>query len=116
LHFPECNNALSAFCGLGRPAACATPLLILAAEGTTSTFNAEAALRSVGPAPPKVMPYLAKLLYHKNPGVCKRAAKAILRAARLQVSRGSGESDEDLLNSVRKWWEKEGMNVDWGRG
>ncbi len=108
--FPEHNNALSAFCGIGKPAACATPLLILAAEGTTSVFNAEAALRRIGPAPRKVMPYLARLLYHPNPGVRSRAAKAIIDSADLEAKQFS---EQDVVGSLRKWWEEEGSNKEW---
>ena len=108
--FPECNNALNAFGGIGKPAACATPLLILAAEGTTSVFNAEASLRRIGPAPKSVMPYLARLLYHQNPGVCSRAAKAIVACARLEAGRFP---EQDMVGSIRKWWEEEGSKKEW---
>jgi hypothetical protein len=74
---------LAAFGRIGKPAACAVPFLILAAEGTTATFNAESSLKRVGPAPRRVMPYLARLLYHQNPGVRKRAADAIIVSAAL---------------------------------
>jgi tetratricopeptide (TPR) repeat protein len=108
--FPEMNNALGAFGGIGQPAACATPFLILAAEGTTSVFNAEASLRQVGPAPREVMPYLAKLLYHRNPGVCRRAAKAIIASAGLEATRFS---EQDMVGSVRAWWQDEGSKKEW---
>jgi len=111
--FPENNNALSAFCGLGHTAACARPLLILAAEGTTSTFNAEAALRDVGPAPKQVMPYLAKLLYHKNPGVRKRAAQAILETTGLQNDSAAGKSEDERIAVLQHWWETDGMKNNW---
>ncbi len=108
--FPELNNALRAFGGIGKPAACATPFLILAAEGTTSVFNAEYSLRVVGPAPRGVMPYLARLLYHQNPGVCRRAAKAIIASASLEAIRFS---EQDMVGPVRKWWEDEGSKKAW---
>ena len=108
--FPQCNNALGAFGGIGKPAACATPLLILAAEGTTSVFNAEASLRRIGPAPRSVMPYLARLLDHPNPGVCNRAAKAIIASAHLEARQ---LSEQDMVGSLRKWWEEEGSKKEW---
>jgi hypothetical protein len=108
--FPQVNNALGAFGGIGKPAACATPLLILAAEGTTSVYNAEASLRRIGPAPKSVMPYLARLLYHQNPGVCLRAAKAIIASA------GLGNRhfpEQNAVESVANWWEEEGCKQEW---
>jgi tetratricopeptide (TPR) repeat protein len=108
--FPQVNNALNAFGGIGKPAARATPLLILAAEGTTSVFNAEASLRRIGPAPKSVMPWLARLLDHPNPGVCQGAAKAIVASARLDPTRFSGQ---DMVDSIRKWWEEEGSKQEW---
>jgi tetratricopeptide (TPR) repeat protein len=108
--FPQVNNALNAFGGIGKPAARATPLLILAAEGTTSVFNAEASLRRIGPAPRSVVPYLARLLYHQNPGVARRAAKAIMAGANLDATRFS---EQDLVESLRKWWEEEGSKKEW---
>jgi hypothetical protein len=108
--FPQVNNALNAFGGIGKPAACATPLLILAAEGTTSVFNAEASLRRIGPAPKSVMPYLARLLHHPNPGVCNRAAKAIIASAGLADRRFP---QQNVVESVSKWWDEEGSKQDW---
>lgn len=58
-------------------------------------------------------PYLAKLLYHKNPGVRKRAAKAILQTPRLQATDIHDKSDEELIAFVREWWETDGMKVQW---
>jgi hypothetical protein len=56
------------------------------------------------------MPYLARLLYHQNPGVCRRAAKAIIASASLEAIRFS---EQDMVGPVRKWWEDEGSKKAW---
>jgi len=86
------------------------PFLILATEGTTSTFNVTFSLKTVGPAPKRVMPYLAKLLYHQNPAVCRRAADAIVKCAGLEPAKFSGP---DIVVSLRQWWEDEGCKKEW---
>jgi hypothetical protein len=104
-------NAPNVLGSIGRAAACATPLLILAAEDTgTAAVNAQVALRRVGPAPGRVMPYLARLLYHQNPGVCLRAAKAIIASASLDPKQFP---EPEVVSLVRGWWENVGCAKDW---
>jgi hypothetical protein len=109
------GNALAALANIGEPAGCALPVLILASEGSDYLFNVKAALARIGPAPPRVMPYLARLLYHKNPAVAEQAAQAMTETAGLKARRFAGKSGEELILGVRNWWEQDGSRRDWAR-
>lgn len=109
------NNALAALSGSGKSAGCALPVLILASEGSESLFNVKAALSRVGGAPPRVMPYLARLLYHKSPTVVEKAARAMIETAALRGLPFDDQSGEELIRAVRNWWEQDGSRRDWAR-
>lgn len=110
--FQDYNNALYAIGAIGRPAACVKPLLILAREnGDNGNFGY--ALKRIGPAPKRVMPLLAQLLYHKNPEICKLAANAVIETAGLNRNELKNASDQQRLAEVRSWWEKEGTSQHW---
>ena len=109
--FEDYNNALSALGGLGQAAGCAKPLLILARENAENS-NFAYALKRIGPAPRRVMPLLAQLLYHKDPEVCKLAAKAIMETASLGPQ-FQNLTEERQVAEVRKWWEETGSRMKW---
>jgi tetratricopeptide (TPR) repeat protein len=109
------GNALAALSGFGRSAGCAMPVLILASEGSEYLFNVKAALAQIGPAPPRVMPYLARLLYHKSPAVVEKAARAMIETAALNRPPFRDQSGEELIHAVRYWWEQDGSKQDWMR-
>ena len=111
--FEDYNNALYALGQMGTAAACAKPLLIVALEDSRSVFNAKFAMKKTGPAPPRVMPYLARLLHHKNNSVAEKAANAIVESAELKGPGFDGKSGEELIVAVRDWWEREGGGRDW---
>jgi len=111
--FQDYNNAFMALGSLGRLAACAKPLLILARENSDNG-NISYALKQIGPAPRQVMPQLAQLLYHKSPEVCKMAARAVIETADLGKNRFNEIPDDQLVASVRKWWEDDGSKQSWG--
>jgi tetratricopeptide (TPR) repeat protein len=113
--FQDYNNALSALGGIGKPAACAKPLLILAMEDSRSVFNAEYALKKVGPAPRRVMPYLAQLLHHKNAAICEQAARAMIETANMDKDAFAGKSGEPLVLALRQWWEAQGVKQAWSQ-
>lgn len=110
--FQDYNNAFLVLGSLGRLAACAKPLLILAKENSDNG-NISHALKRIGPAPRRVMPQLAQLLYHKNPEICKMAASAVIETAGLDQNQFAKISDEQLVLSVRQWWEEKGMKQEW---
>jgi hypothetical protein len=107
------NNALAALSNIGKPAGCALPVLILASEGSASLFNVTAALGRVGTAPPRAMPYLARLLYHKSHSVAEKAAKAMVKTAGFKGPSFGERSGEELVRAVRNWWEQDGSRQDW---
>jgi hypothetical protein len=111
--FEDYNNALYALGQMGTAAACAKPLLIVALEDSRSVFNAKYAMKKTGPAPPRVMPYLARLLHHKNNSVAERAANAIVESADLKGPGFDGKSGEELIVAVRDWWEESGDKQGW---
>ncbi len=110
--FQDYNNALAALGALGRAAGCAKPLLILARENAENG-NFKYAFKQIGPAPRRVMPQLAFLLYHQNPAICKLAARAMVETARLDPARFKKMPDDQLVVSLRDWWEKDGCKQDW---
>ena len=106
--------ALRALAGIGNPAACATPVLILASEANPEyPFNAAVALEKVGTPPKSVVPYLAKLLFHRSASVCKMAAKAIIGAGNLDKNQFTGKTGEPLILALRQWWEEQGSKQEW---
>lgn len=107
------GTALAALAGIGKPAACAMPVLILASEGSGYLFNVKAALKQVGPAPRRSMPHLARLLYHKSQAVEVKAARAMIETAALPAATYAGQTEEQLIVSLRTWWEQEGSHQDW---
>jgi tetratricopeptide (TPR) repeat protein len=109
------GNALAALSNIGKPAGCALPVLILASEGSDYLFNVKAALARVGPAPPRVMPYLARLLYHKSPTIVEKAAQAMVETAGLKGTPFADKSGEELIHAVRNWWEQDGHKREWSR-
>jgi hypothetical protein len=111
--FTVYGSALAALAGIGKPAACATPILILATEGSEYAFNVAAALEKVGTPPKRVIPYLARLLYHRSASVCEKAAKAIVETANLDKNQFAGKSGDQVILSVRNWWEEEGIKKEW---
>jgi len=98
---------------MGKPAAGAMPVLILASEGSGYLFNVKAALANVGTAPPSSIPYLARLLYHKNPTIGEKAAKAMVETAELSGEPFDAKSGEALTVAMRTWWETHGRTRDW---
>jgi len=110
--FQDYNNALLALGSLGRAAGCAKPLLILSRENADNG-NFNYALKKIGPAPRRVLPLLAQLLYHKNPEICKMAAHAVIETTGLDKSRFQNQSDEQLILLIREWWESEGCKQEW---
>jgi hypothetical protein len=97
---------------MGKAAGCAKPLLILARENADNG-NFNYALQRIGPAPRRVMPQLAALLYHKNPTICKLAAQAMIETAALDRKQFKGLSDEQQVTLVRQWWEGTGIHQTW---
>jgi hypothetical protein len=97
-----------------RCAGCAKPLLILARENADNG-NFKYAFKCIGPAPRRVMPQLASLLYHKNPEICKLAAEAMVETAKLNRQQFKGVSSEQKVVMVRQWWEEDGMKRDWSK-
>jgi hypothetical protein len=110
--FQDYNNALNALAALGSMAGCAKPLLILAQENADNG-NFQYAFKRIGPAPRRVMPQLAQLLYHKNPAICKSAALAIIETAVLDPGQFNGISEEQQVTMIRKWWETKGSLQAW---
>jgi hypothetical protein len=110
--FQDYNNALSALGALGNAAGCAKPLLILARENADNE-NFKYALKRIGPAPRRVMPQLGSLLYHQNPEICKLAAEAMVETARLDKNRFTPMPDDQLVTSLREWWEQTGAKQNW---
>lgn len=110
--FPAYNNAILALGSLGSAAACAKPLLILAQE-KEDNGNFASALRGIGPAPRRVVPQLARLLFHKNPDVCKRAAKAMLETAGSELRPYQDLADAQQVAQLRTWWEQTGAAAHW---
>lgn len=110
--FQDYNNALSAVGSLGRAAACARPLLILArANADNGNFNY--ALERIGPAPRRVMPQLAQLLDHQNPEVCRRAGEAMMQTAKSELEPFSKLSAVEQVTRLRQWWESDGQKIAW---
>jgi hypothetical protein len=107
--FQDYNNALYALGALGPAAGCAKPLLILARENADNG-NFNYAFKRIGPAPRRVMPQLAQLLYHKNPAICKLAARAMIETAALDRKQFKGLSDAQQVILIRKWWEETGSS------
>jgi len=110
--FQDYNNALYAVGALGPAASCAKPLLILARENDDNG-NFNYAFERIGPAPRRVLPELAQLLYHKNPAICKEAADAMIETAALDRRQFKDLSSEQQVVMIRKWWEDEGSKIDW---
>ncbi len=110
--FQDYNNALYALGALGPAAGCAKPLLILARENADNG-NFNYAFERIGPAPRRVLPELAQLLYHKNPAICKEAADAMIETAALDRRPFKDASSEQQVVMIRKWWEDEGGKIDW---
>ena len=110
--FQDYNNALSAVGSLGRAAACARPLLILARENKDNG-NFNYALKRIGPAPRRVLPPLAQLLDHPNPEVCRRAAEAMLQAAEPELGQFKELSAAEQVMRLRQWWESDGQKIAW---
>jgi hypothetical protein len=110
--FQDYNNAFLVLSSLGRLAACAKPLLILARENSDNG-NISHALKRIGPAPRRVMPQLVQLLYHKNPEICKMAAHAVIETAGLDQNQFEKNDDEQLVLSVRQWWVEKGVKLEW---
>ena len=108
-------GAMNILIKIGRPAACSIPILIVTAEQDDPylRLSAEEAIRVLGPAPPRTVPYLARLLYHQNPAVCLRSAKAIVVTAGLSGIGYADNTGEELVLAVRKWWGETGNKVDW---
>lgn len=109
-------GAMHTLIKIGRPAAsCAIPVLIATAEQDDPylRLSAEEAIRVLSPAPPRAIPYLARLLYHQNPAICLRAAKAIVVTAGLSGPGYAQDIGKDLVLAVRKWWEENGIKQDW---
>ena len=77
--------------------------MILARENANNG-NFNYALKSIGPAPRRVMPLLAQLLYHKDPEICKLAAMAVMETADLGVQ-FQNLSEEQQVVQIRQWWE-----------
>jgi hypothetical protein len=75
--------------------------------------NFSYAFKRIGPAPRRVMPQLAQLLYHKNPEICKMAARAVIETASLDQNQFEKNPDEQLVLSVRQWWEEQGVKQAW---
>jgi len=111
--FQDYNNALYALGGIGPAAGCAKPLLILARENADNG-NFNYAFKRIGPAPRRVMPQLAQLLYHKNPVICKLAAQAMIETGGLDRKQFNNLTDEQQVTSVRQWWEAAGASQQWG--
>lgn len=111
--FQDYNNALMALGAMGPAAACAKPLLILAQENADNG-NFNYALKCIGPAPRRVMPQLAQLLYHQDPAICQEAAQAMIKTDALELKQFNGLSDEQLVKSLRQWWEDAGASQIWG--
>ena len=111
--FQDYNNALYALGGIGPAAGCAKPLLILARENADNG-NFNYAFKRIGPAPRRVMPQLAQLLYHKNPVICKLAAQAMIETGGLDRKQFNNLTDEQQVTSVRQWWEAAGASRQWG--
>ena len=110
--FQDYNNALSAVGSLGRAAACARPLLILArANADNGNFNY--ALKRIGPAPRRVMPQLAQLLDHPNPEVCRRSAEAMMQTANAELGQFKELSAEEQVTHLRQWWVSVGQKIVW---
>jgi len=110
--FQDYNNALMALGALGPAAGCAQPLLILARENADNG-NFNYALKRIGPAPRRAMPQLAQLLYHKNPEICKLAARAMMETAALDQNQFHGLAEDQQVTAVRQWWETGGMTQAW---
>jgi hypothetical protein len=110
--FQDYNNALYAVGAFGPAAGCAKPILILAQENAENR-NFNYALKRIGPAPRRVMPQLGALLHHKNLAICEQAARAMIETAGLGKDQITGESAEQLILSVRKWWEEKGVKQSW---
>ena len=108
--FQDYNNAFLVLGALGHLAACAKPLLILARENSDNG-NIAYALKLIGPAPPRTLPLLAQLLYHKNPAICKEAADAMIETARLDQLKDI--PNEQQVLKVREWWEETGSRQAW---
>jgi hypothetical protein len=110
--FQDYNNALYALEAMGPAAGCAKPLLILARENADNG-NFNYAFKRIGPAPRRVMPQLASLLYHKNTEVCRLAAEAVIETSGLERKQFKNVSIERQVNMVRAWWENTGSQQSW---
>lgn len=110
--FQDYNNALYALGAIGPAAGCAKPLLILARENADNG-NFQFAFKRIGPAPRRVMPQLASLLYHKNPEVCRLTAEAVIETSGLEQKQFKNVSIERQVNMVRAWWENTGSRQSW---
>ena len=114
----ESINAASALSQIGKSSGCSVPALIVAAEefrADRPTFakNASFALKQVSPAPRESVPYLARLLYHANPAVAGRAARAIAESAPLGGHEWEGKPQPELVSLVKRWWEQQGAKQNW---
>ncbi|MEO5804656.1 MAG: CsgG/HfaB family protein [Verrucomicrobiota bacterium] len=106
------NNAINALGSIGRPAACAVPMLILSSHelGYWLQRNSTWALSKIGPASRESIPLLAQMLYHPNNAVCAAAAKAIQQAvAAPGLKFAGGKSSEDTILAARQWWRETGV-------
>ena len=111
-------GAMNTLIKIGRPtASCSIPILIATAEQDDPylRLSAEETIRVLSPAPSRTIPYLARLLYHQNPAICRRSAKAIVVTAGLSGPGYAEKTGEDLVLAVRKWWEETGGKIDWAK-
>lgn len=109
-------NALMTLKGMGKSAAGALPVVILAAEDEDANMVRPAArqtLNRLGIAPRKSMPYLARLLYHANRAVALSAANAVFASAALPANFRVGLDDDELIRKTQTWWENTGSWQAW---
>jgi hypothetical protein len=110
------NNALAALANIGPPAACALPVVILASEDKDVIMVRPAAqqtMQRLGIAPLRTVPYLARLLYHSNPAVSLKAAKAVMSSAALTQDFCAGLDDDEFVRKIQTWWENTGSWQAW---
>jgi len=111
------GNAVAALGFLGPAAAEAGPLLVAATGdvGQHSADNARWALGQVGPAPPRCLPRLARLLKHPEVKVQQRAAKAFTAAAgtKLPPDLLKDVAPEQQPAKLLEWWNATGGQLAW---